>query len=131
MSAGDVRSGVGRVRGLDAAKEGGEEWIKVRVGSLAILLLGSWLVASLLFLPSLDHATLAEWLRGPSAVVPMVLFIIVSFHHALEGMREVIDDYVEDAGNRFALNTLLLFLAVGGAALALFALLRIALGGSA
>ena len=31
-------------------------------------------------------------------------------------------------GNRFALNTLLLFLAVGGGALALFALARIAFG---
>ena len=34
-------------------------------------------------------------------------------------------------GNRFALNILLLFLAVGGAALALFALASIAFGGAA
>ena len=41
------------------------------------------------------------------------------------------DDYVYDEGNRFALNTLFYFLAVGGGALALFALARIALGASA
>ena len=46
-------------------------------------------------------------------------------------MKVVVDDYVHDEGNRFALNTLLLFLAVGGASLALFALGRIAFGGAA
>ncbi|HEU4704821.1 MAG TPA: succinate dehydrogenase, hydrophobic membrane anchor protein, partial [Sphingomicrobium sp.] len=84
-----------------------------------------------LFLPSLDRRTLAEWLAAPSGAVPMALFVITSFVHALDGMKMIVDDYVHDEGNRFALNTLLLFLAVGGAALALFALGRIAFGGAA
>jgi succinate dehydrogenase / fumarate reductase membrane anchor subunit len=40
----------------------------------------------------------------------------------------MIDDYVHEEGSRFALNTLFLFLAVGGGAIALFALARIAFG---
>jgi succinate dehydrogenase / fumarate reductase membrane anchor subunit len=43
-------------------------------------------------------------------------------------VKVVIDDYVHEPGNNFTLNTLMLFLAVGGGALALFALARIALG---
>ena len=54
------------------------------------------------------------------------LFVIIGFKHALDGMKVVVDDYVHDEGNRFACNLLLLFLAVGGAALALFALASIA-----
>jgi succinate dehydrogenase / fumarate reductase membrane anchor subunit len=46
-------------------------------------------------------------------------------------MKVVVDDYVHDEGNRFATNTALLFLAVGGGALALFALGKIAFGASA
>jgi succinate dehydrogenase / fumarate reductase membrane anchor subunit len=46
-------------------------------------------------------------------------------------MKVVVDDYVHDEGNRFGLNLTLLFLAVGGAALALFALARIAFGAQA
>jgi succinate dehydrogenase / fumarate reductase, membrane anchor subunit len=46
-------------------------------------------------------------------------------------MKVVVDDYVHDEGNRFACNLALLFLAVSGGALALFALGRIALGGTA
>jgi len=131
MSLGESATPLGKVRGLGSAREGGEHWISERVTSIALLLLGLWLIASLLLLPSLDQRTLVEWLRMPSAAVPMALLIVIGFRHALEGMKVVIDDYVHVEGNRFALNTLMLFLAVGGGALALFALARIAFGGGA
>ena len=131
MSVGDSATPLGKVRSLGSAGEGGEHWLAERVTSAALLLLGAWLIASLLFLPSLDRRTLTEWLAAPSGAVPMALFVITSFIHALDGMKVVVDDYVHDEGNRFALNTLLLFLAIGGASLALFALGRIAFGGAA
>ena len=131
MSVGKSATPLGKVRGLGSAREGGEHWLSERVTSVALLLLGSWLIASLLFLPSLDQRTLAEWLATPLGAVPMALFVVTAFYHALDGMKVVVDDYVHDEGNRFALNTLLLFAAIGGASLALFALGRIAFGGAA
>ncbi len=128
MSVGDSATPLGRVRGLGSAREGGEHWLTERVTSIALLLLGTWLIASLLILPKLDLRTVSEWLHAPSAAVPMALLIVVGFKHALDGMKVVVDDYVHESGNNFALNTLLLFLAVGGGALALFALARIAFG---
>ena len=126
MSVGESSTPLGRVRGLGSAGEGGEHWLGERVTSIALLLLGSWLIASLLMLPARDGHTFTEWLRAPSGAVPMALLIVGGFKHALDGMKVVVDDYVHDEGNRFALNTLLLFLAVGGAAVALFALASIA-----
>ncbi len=131
MSLGESATPLGKVERLGSAREGGEHWLAERVTSAALLLLGVWLIASLLFLPSLDQRTLAEWLSLPSGAVPMTLFVVIAFVHALDGMKVVVDDYVHDEGNRFAVNTLLLFLAVGGASLALFALGRIAFGGAA
>ena len=131
MSLGDSSTELKKVRGLGSAKEGGEHWIGERVSSVALLLLGTWLIASLLLLPSLDYATVREWLRTPLGAVPMALFVITSFCHGLDGLKVVVDDYVHEPGNNFALNTLLLFLAVGGAALALFALGKVAFGGVA
>ena len=128
MSLGGSATPLGKVRGLGSAHEGGEHWLTERVTSIALLLLGTWLIASLLMLPKLDQRTLIEWLHAPSAAVPMALLIIVGFRHALDGMKVVIDDYVHNEGSRFAWNVLMLFLAVGGAALALFALARIAFG---
>jgi succinate dehydrogenase / fumarate reductase membrane anchor subunit len=119
------------VRDLGSAHHGGEHWIRERLLSAASLLLGVWLLASLLMLPSLDARTLSEWLRGASGAVPMALFIVISFKHALDGLKVVVDDYVHEEGNRFLLNGLLLFLAVGGASFALFALAKIAFGAAA
>ncbi|HXC75176.1 MAG TPA: succinate dehydrogenase, hydrophobic membrane anchor protein [Sphingomicrobium sp.] len=131
MSVGESSTPLGRVRGLGSAREGGEHWLTERVTSIALLLLGIWLIASLLLLPALDLRTLGEWLQAPSGAVPMALLILVGFKHALDGMKVVVDDYVHDEGNRFALNLVLLFFAAGGGALALFALARIAFGGAA
>jgi succinate dehydrogenase / fumarate reductase membrane anchor subunit len=131
MSLGDSVTPLGKARGTGSAREGGEHWITERVTSIALLLLGVWLVASLLFLPQLDRQTVIEWLRAPTGAVPMALLIVVGFRHALDGMKVVVDDYVHEPADNFALNTLLLFLAVGGGALALYALGEIVFGGVA
>ncbi len=128
MSIGDSASPLGKVRGLGSAREGGEHWLTERVTSIALLLLGVWFIASLLFLPKLDYRAFAEWLRSAKAAVPMALFVIIAFRHALDGMKVVVDDYVHDQGSRFALNIILLFAAVAGGATALFALAGIAFG---
>ena len=131
MSLGDSSSQLGRVRGLGSAREGGEHWIRERLHSIAQLLLGIWLLASLLFLPSLDRSTLAEWLGSAGGFIPMALFVITAFWHGIDGMKVVVDDYVDNEGNRFAVNTLVLFVGIAGASIALFALLRIAFGDAA
>jgi succinate dehydrogenase / fumarate reductase membrane anchor subunit len=131
MSLGDSTSPIGRARGLGSARKGGEHWLTERVTSIALLLLGTWLLVSLLLLPKLDLATVLEWLHAPSGVIPMALLVVVGFKHALDGMKVFVDDYVHEPGNNFFLNTLLLFLAVTGGAVSLFALARIAFGGAA
>ena len=128
MSLGGSSTPLGKVRGLGSAHHGGEHWLTERVTSIALLLLGTWLIASLLLLPKLDQRTMIEWLRSPSGAIPMALLVIVGFKHALDGMKVFVDDYVHEPGNNFVVNTVFLFLAVGGGALALFALARIAFG---
>ena len=131
MSLGDSATPLGKVRGLGSAREGGDHWLAERVSSVALLLLTAWFVASLLFLPELSQRTLVEWLRNPSGAVPMAIFVVTAFWHGLDGMKAIVDDYVEGEASRWALNTLFLFLAVAGASLALFALGRIAFGAAA
>lgn len=128
MSLGESSSPLGKVRGLGSAREGGDHWLTERVTSIALLLLGTWFIASLLFLPKLDPQSFTEWLRAPSGAIPMALLIIVGFKHALDGLKVVVDDYVHEPGNNFVINLILLFLAVAGGAIALFALARIAFG---
>lgn len=118
---------LGRVRGLGPAGHGAGDWWAFRVNSVALLALSAWLLVSLLVLPTLDRATIVEWLGDPLAAVPMALFVLSVFWHVQKGLREVIDDYVHDEGKLFWL-VLLSFFTLGGAALGVFAVLKIALG---
>jgi succinate dehydrogenase / fumarate reductase membrane anchor subunit len=131
MSLGDSASEIGKVRGLGSAREGGDDWLAERVTSVALLLLGSWFLASLLFLPALDQRTVVEWLHGPSGAIPMALLVIVGFWHGLDGLKQVTLDYVDSDVSRWVIDTIFFFLAVAGASMALFALARIAFGASA
>jgi succinate dehydrogenase / fumarate reductase membrane anchor subunit len=130
MSIGNSSTPIGKAQGLGSAREGGEHWLTERVTSIALLLLGSWFIASLLLLPGLDPHTLAEWLKAPSGAIPMALLVVVGFKHALDGMKVFVDDYVHEPGSNFVINTLLLFLAVAGAAISLYALAALAFGGA-
>jgi succinate dehydrogenase / fumarate reductase membrane anchor subunit len=131
VSLGDSATPLGKVRGLGSARSGGEHWLGERVTSIALVILGAWLVASLLLLPDLSLRSMLEWLRAPSGAIPMALLVITGFIHGYEGMKVVVDDYVHEEGNRFAANLIFLFLAVAGASIALFALARIAFGATA
>ncbi|RST29955.1 succinate dehydrogenase, hydrophobic membrane anchor protein [Sphingomonas ginkgonis] len=122
------KSPLGAVRGRGSAHAGGEHWIKERVSSIALLLLGFWLIASLLMLPAYDQATFVDWLRSPWVAVPMALFVYVAFEHSYEGLKVVIDDYQGDEGGRMFWTVISLFFHVALGATALFALARIVFG---
>jgi succinate dehydrogenase / fumarate reductase membrane anchor subunit len=122
------KTALGKVRGLGSARHGGEHWIRERVSSAALLLLGAWFIVSLLLMPDLSPGTLRDWLRSPLGFVPMALFVYLNFEHSLEGIKVVIDDYQGDEGGRLTWHIVSLFLHVGAGALALFALARIAFG---
>jgi len=121
---------IGRVRGLGSAKTGAHHWWLERLTAVSTLVLLVWLLVSLLRLPALDHRTLTEWLRDPLAAVPMMLLIVSVFWHSRLGLQVIADDYVHE-GSRFGLTMANGFLNIAGAALALFAVLKIALSGAA
>jgi succinate dehydrogenase / fumarate reductase membrane anchor subunit len=113
-------------RGLGPAREGAEHWWHERMSSVATFLLFVWLIVSLLRLPALDHRGVTEWLKDPLAAVPMLLLIAATFWHLKMGLQVIVEDYVHDEGNKFLTLLLLNFAAVGAAAFALFAVLKIA-----
>jgi len=131
MSVDSSSTPLGHVRGLGSSHHGGGHWIRERLTSAAMLLLGIWFVASLMMLPGLDHKTVADWLRSAGGAVPMILLVITAFIHAIDGLKVVVDDYVHDAGNNMLLNGLILFAGIGGLALALFSLAKVAFGAAA
>ena len=128
MTIGTSSTPLGQVRGTGSAHHGGEHWMRERMTSAASLLLGLWLIVSLLLLPSFDRPILLEWMRMASGAVPMALLVVISFIHAVDGLKTVVDDYVHDEGSRLLWHGILSFTGIGGGSLALFSLAKIAFG---
>ena len=118
---------LGRVRGLGSAKEGAHHWWLQRVTAIANLVLLLWFIFSLVRLPSLDYASVVLWLRQPVTAVPMLLLIVSVFWHLRLGVQVMIEDYVHGASKVVAMLALN-FYVLAGAAAAVFAVLKIALG---
>ena len=128
MSLGESATPLGRVKGIGSAHAGGHHWLEERFTSVVLLFLSLWLIFTLAMLPDLDQSTLKQFLRQPLGAVPMALFIVFAFRHGVDGLKVAVDDYVHDEGNRIATHYLLDMAGIAGAAIALFALGRIAFG---
>ena len=123
-------TGIGRVRGLGSAKSGAHHWWLQRVTAAANVLLLLWFVVSLLRLPALDYVTVIKWIQSPLVAVPLILMTVNVFWHLRLGMQVFLEDYLHEGGTRVAALIALNFYTVGGAALAIFAVLKIAFTGA-
>ena len=104
-------------------------WLAQRVTAVALVPLALWLVASLAGLAGSDHAAATAWIARPPVAIALVLALAATFYHLKLGLQTVIEDYVQGAfGKPFWLlaNT---FACIALAAAAIFAVLKIALGG--
>jgi len=106
-------------------------WGLERMLSVSTLLLFVWFLVSLWRLPTLDQQSVAEWLRNPLATVPMLFLIVSTFWHLKLGLVVVVEDYVHEAGNRFACVLVINLLSLFAAGLAIVSVLKIALSVSA
>ena len=119
---------LGRVVGRGAAKHGAGHWWAQRVTAVALIVLSTWFIVSLLWIPTIDYLSLTIWMsRGWNALL-LIAFIIVVAHHSYLGLCVVLEDYVHDAGARIGVLLLLRFAHVLMAAAAVFAVLDAVFG---
>jgi succinate dehydrogenase / fumarate reductase membrane anchor subunit len=118
-----MRSEIARVRGLGSAKEGVQHWWVQRLSALALIPLGVWLVASLVWLAGADHAAIMQWLGAPFTLGALGLTIIAAFYHAVLGLQVVVEDYIHGKVAKFTLLFIAYFAAYAFGAAAIVALL--------
>lgn len=123
-----MRTELGKVRGLGAAKSGTARWWMERVTSIALIPLSIWLLASLVSGVASSHAVMTEWVSNPLVAVLLVLFVAVAFYHAALGLKVAVEDYVHEHGNKITSLLLIDFLAIVGGLAGIVAVLKIAFG---
>lgn len=122
---------IGRVRGLGASHAGAHHWLVQRFTAVGNLVTVLFLGISLVLLPDLSHATVTGWISDPVPAFMMALLVITTFWHARLGLQVLIEDYVHEAGSKFAALLVLNLLTFAGAGFALFCIARLSLGAGA
>ena len=125
----DMRTPLGKVRGLGAAREGPGSFWRIRVTSVALIPLSMFVVGWVLSLRGAGFAEVRASLSNPLIALVVALFLIISLDHMRLGMKEIIEDYVHEEGSRLALLILNVFFCVLIGAASIFALLKLAFGG--
>jgi len=116
------------VRQLGSARDGLSEWRLQRLTAVALIPLGLYFAASVLWLAKSDHVTAATWRASPVTALLVMLFVLAGFAHALVGLRSVVLDYVHTRARLVAAGLLIRAAVVilGGASI--LAILKLFLG---
>ena len=131
MEANEFRTPLSRARGLGAAGHGAGHWLSERVSALALVPLVLWIAYAALQIAGAGYEGAVVWVRHPVNAVLLVLLLAISFQHMHAGMRVIVEDYIEKTMTKAALLVVNLFVCVLGGALAVFSVLKVALGGGA
>lgn len=122
---------IGKVRGLGAAHHGPHHWLVQRFTAIGNVVLMSWLLVSLIMLGDYGYANVVKWLSQPLSATAMILLVFSLFWHARLGLQVLIEDYIHDAGSKFAAISALNLATIGGGAFGIFSVATLAFGGNA
>lgn len=125
----DMRTPLGRVRGLGAAREGtGHFWLS-RVTSVALIALTFFVVGLLVALNGASYGEVRAVLANPLVSLLLIVTILTGLYHMWLGMQEIILDYAHGEAWKYALLMLNTFFSIAVGAVCAFSLLKIAFGG--
>jgi succinate dehydrogenase / fumarate reductase membrane anchor subunit len=125
----DMRTPLGKVRGLGSAKSGTEHFWRVRTTSVALVPLMLFYIVFLVLYAGRPYADVVSALANPFVATINALTIVASVVHMRLGMEEIIQDYIHSEITKIVLMILNASFSIAIGGLCLVAALKIAFAG--
>ena len=125
----DMRTPLGKVRGLGSAREGTGHFWRQRLTAVANIPLVLFFIGFLISINGADYATVRAAFANPFVSLMFALMLFSALYHMRLGMQVIIEDYIHGEGMKLALIMLNTFFAIAVGAACAYALIKLAFGG--
>jgi len=117
-------------RNHGSAGDGVGHWWAQRFSAIVLVVLTAWLIRAVFVVigAGVDHAAVSAWMSNPINAAMAILFICASLYHGVLGVQVVIEDYVHSRWLEITSLVAIRIVAIGGAVLAVIAILSLVFG---
>ena len=124
----DIRSPLGRVRGLGSARSGTQVFWHQRLTAVASVPLTIGAIVIVLSVLGRNHAATVQILGSPLVAITLLLFVLAVVYHMYIGLQVIIEDYVHGEHTKLTLIILNNFYAIAVGLASVFAILKLSFG---
>lgn len=125
----DMRTPLGKVRGLGSAKEGTSHFWLQRMSAVALVPLVVFFIGLVISLQGASYTEVKAVLAHPFIALVMALFVLTGVYHMRLGMQVIIEDYIHGEGMKVLLVMLNTFFTVVVGVACIYAILKLSFGG--
>jgi succinate dehydrogenase / fumarate reductase membrane anchor subunit len=125
----DMRTPLGKVRGLGSSQEGTDHFWRQRLTAIANIPLTLFFIGLLVALNGAGYDQVAAALGNPFVALVMLMLVLSGLYHMRLGLQVVIEDYVHGELAKITLLILNTFFTVAVGVAMIFAILKLAFGG--
>jgi succinate dehydrogenase / fumarate reductase membrane anchor subunit len=125
----DMRTPLGKVRGLGSAREGTGHFWRQRLTAVASIPLTLFFIGFLVSINGADYMAVRAALANPFVLLMFAMMLFAALYHMQIGMQVIIEDYIHGEGMKLTLIMLNTFFVIAVGAASAYALVKLAFGG--
>ena len=124
----ELKSHLGKARGLGSNNNGSNHWWSQRVSGIALIPLTFWFLVSLVNIFDADLTTFKNWINYNANGALLSLLIVFMFYHGFLGLQVIIEDYIHQESAKIAVLLICKFTIILFGTYSIFSIMKLTFG---